>query len=113
MGIEGGAWHVYGDWALLAVAASAAVFVLLYLFLSPWWQRQEGRNIMAVMGGLALAAVYFAWVVQRGSVPQGFWPARALLFTVLFLGISWRVVIFIRAQLLVRSDRKEREDSAH
>jgi len=109
MEIEGGAWHVYGDYALYAAAASAFVFVMLYMVLSPWWRTAAGRNIMAVMGALGAGLVYFGWIVLRGGVPAGFWPARALLFTAMFLAIGWRVVLFIREHVLARWKEQESE----
>jgi len=110
MEIDTESWRAFGDVAFLAVAASAGTFAILYLVLSPWWKTPAGRNIMAVMGILAAMAIYFAWVIHRGGVPTGFWPARAILFTAFAAAISWRVVIFVRAQVLARQNEKEKQD---
>lgn len=112
MANDGGLWHTYGDWALLGAAITGAVFVLLYLVLSPWWKTTAGRNIMAVMGSLGIALAYFTWiVVVRGSeVPVGFWPIRAVLFTAIGLAIGWRVIILLRSQVLTRRKEKPHDD---
>jgi hypothetical protein len=104
-------WKIVGDWAFLGVAISAGLFSLLYLFLSPWYKTTTGRNIMAVMGSLAIATIYFAIAIQIGRIPFGFYPTRALIFTALFAAIAWRVVIFVREQLLVRKEGKQDHDS--
>ncbi len=101
-------WRTFGDWAFYALAAVTVLFSLLYLALAPWWRTVTGRNIMTVMGSLAMALAYFAWVIQQDGVPHYFWPMRAFLFSVLAASIAWRIVIFIR-QHLVRSLRPEKE----
>lgn len=109
-------WRTYGDWAFYACTAVTVLFALLYLALAPWWKTIAGRNIMTVMGSLAVALAYFTWVIVNGGVPHYFWPTRALLFTGLAAGIGWRTVIFIRHHI-IRSlrdrggDKNELENS--
>lgn len=55
---------------------------------------------MAVMGSVAAAFAYFSWAIAIGHVPPGFWPMRALLFMGIALAVSWRIVIFIRHQII-------------
>lgn len=95
-------WRLLGNLSFYGLTAVSGIFCVLYLTLSPWWKTQTGRNIMALMGSLALSAGYFTWAIVRQGVPPWFYPIRFFLFTSLFLAIGWRVVIFVRAQLLVR-----------
>lgn len=104
--VNGGWWEAYGNVAFYACATAAVMFVLMYLVITPWWRTEAGRNIMAVMGTLAVAMAYFGWVISQGGVPDGFWPIRAILFTCMFLSIAWRVVMLIRAQLLARKENR-------
>ncbi len=92
-------WKDFGDWAFFGAAIASLLFVLVYLTIAPWWETSTGRNIMAVMGTVAIAFGYFAWVILAGGVPDGFYPVRALLFTGIALSISWRVWMLIRVQL--------------
>ena len=93
-------WKEYGDVAFYGCALVTALFVVLYAVAAPWWRNLAGRNIMAVMGSVALAFVYFAWVISQGGVPGNFYPIRALLFTGIFLSIGWRVLLLIKHQIL-------------
>jgi hypothetical protein len=110
MEAEGGVWDVVGDYAFFGSAGAALLFVVLYAFLSPWWRTEAGRNIMAVMGTLAFAMVYFGWAIARGGIPEGFWPIRAMIFLGMFTSIMWRVILFIREQVMVKKMRKEGTD---
>jgi len=104
-------WKEYGDWVFYACAVVSVIFVLTYLVLAPWWRTSTGRNIMFVMGTLALAMVYFGIVIHSGGISAGFYPVRASLFSMMFIGITWRVVLLFRAQLGARrSLEKGRED---
>lgn len=100
-------WKTFGDIAFYAAAIAAVVFVLLYMGIAPWWKTQTGRNIMSVMGAIAVALAYFAWIIARGGVPQGFYPIRALLFSGIALAITWRVGILIRNQAILLRKPKE------
>lgn len=100
-------WKTFGDIAYYAATASAVVFVLLYVAIAPWWKTQTGRNIMSVMGAIAVALAYFAWIIARGGVPNGFYPVRALLFSGIALAITWRVGILIRNQAKLLRKPKE------
>jgi hypothetical protein len=100
-------WKLFGDIAFYGTATSAAVFALLYLVFAPWWKTETGRNIMAVMGSIAIAFVYFAWVIAQGGVPGSFYPARALIFTGIGLSITWRLVRFVKIQLPLLREPKE------
>lgn len=98
-------WESYGNFAFYVCATVTMLFALLYLVSAPWWETVGGRNIMAVMGSVALAFVYFAWAISAGGIPAGFHQTRAILFTGIALSIGWRVVILIRYHIL-RSLRK-------
>lgn len=93
-------WKEIGDIAFYICTAITVVFSLMYLFLAPWWRTVTGRNIMAVMGTMALAFSYFSWAIAVGGVPEGFDAVRAFLFTLLALSVGWRTVIFIRHHLI-------------
>jgi zinc transporter ZupT len=107
-------WKTLGDVAFYVAAVSAVLFALLYLVFAPWWKTETGRNIMAVMGSLAAAMGYFAWVISRGGVPGGFYPVRALLFLSIAAAILWRVTLLVRTQLLRKpkeGNKDELEDA--
>jgi hypothetical protein len=106
-------WQTYGNWAFFAAAVAAVLFALLYLAFAPWWKTATGRNIMSVMGALAISFAYFAWVISMGGVPASFYPVRAILFTCIALAIGWRVWMFFRVQILQRKrdKRDELEDA--
>jgi hypothetical protein len=101
-------WKDIGDWAFYAATAITITFALLYGFLAPWWETVAGRNIIAVMGSVALAFGYFSWAISVGGIPPGFDMTRALLFIGIGAAIGWRTVIFIRVHLLrsLRGDPK-------
>jgi hypothetical protein len=103
-------WKLYGDIAFYGCSLSALLFVVLYAVLAPWWKTMTGRNIMAVMASLALGFCYFAFAINRGGVPHGFYPVRALVFTFIFLSVSWRVAILIKVQLDVRKEKQRVEE---
>lgn len=98
-------WKEYGDIAFFAAAASSLVFVLVYAVLAPWYRSATGRNIMFVMATLAGAMCYFAVAIAFGVAP-GIWPVRAILFTLLFSAITWRIVLLLRAQLGARREER-------
>lgn len=95
-------WREAGDIAFYVVTAVSVLFVLLYTILSPWWQKPAGRNIMFLMSMIAAITVYFAWAINVRHIPGSFYPIRFALFAGLACAIAWRVVIFIRAQVLAR-----------
>lgn len=99
-------WKLYGDIAFYACAFTNLTFCILYCALAPWWRTATGRNIMTVMGSLAIALGYFSWAISIGGTPPGFYPVRALLFTSIAAAIGWRIVMFVR-QHLIRSLHKE------
>jgi hypothetical protein len=103
-------WKDFGDWAFYACTVVTVLFALLYLLFAPWWRTTAGRNIMAVMGSVALAFGYFTWVISQGGLPAGFYPMRALVFTFIAVAIGWRVVIFIRHQFLLRKGKQDVEN---
>lgn len=93
-------WKTFGDVAFYAGTVVTILFALLYLLFAPWWTTTTGRNIMAVMGSVALAFGYFTWVIAKGGLPAGFYPMRAAIFSFIALAIGWRVVILIRHQVV-------------
>lgn len=93
-------WRQIGDFMFYLCTAVTVLFAVLYLFLAPWWRTVTGRNIMSVMGAMALAFSYFSWAIHVGGVPQGFDAMRAVLFAGLTLSVGWRTVIFIRHHVL-------------
>lgn len=103
-------WAHLGDFAFYATTFVTILFAALYFVTAPWWRTVTGRNIMAVMGSMAVAFGYFTWVISMGHIPPGFMPMRALIFIAIGLSIGWRTVIFIRHHI-IRSLRagKERE----
>ena len=93
-------WKLAGDIAFYAATAASVSFALMYLLFAPWRSTAAGRNIMAVMGSVALAFGYFTWAIAIGGIPPGFHPVRALLFMSIAAAIGWRTVIFIRHHIL-------------
>lgn len=102
-------WKIAGDIAFYGATAAAISFSLLYMLFAPWRSTSTGRNIMAVMGSVALAFGYFSWAIAVGGIPPGFDVMRALLFTFVALSIGWRTVILIRHHI-IRSLRGEKQD---
>lgn len=93
-------WKLAGDIAFYAATAVTVAFSLLYLLFAPWWKTTAGRNIMSVMGSVALAFGYFCWAIASDGIPPGFDVMRALLFMGIAAAIGWRTVIFIRHHLI-------------
>lgn len=107
-------WKTLGDLAIFAAAAVTLLFAMAYATLAPWWRTETGRNIMAVMGVLAMALGYFGWIIARGAIPEGFYPIRFTIFAVLGLVIGQRLIIFVKRQILARrseEDPNELEDA--
>lgn len=101
-------WDRLGDIGFYGATAVTLLFALLYFLFAPWWTTTTGRNIMSVMGSMAITFSYFTWVIWLGHVPPGFLPMRALLFLAIGASIAWRTVIFIRSHL-IPSLRAEKE----
>lgn len=93
-------WREAGDVAFYACTVVTVAFAILYFLSAPWWTTTTGRNIMAVMGSVALAFGYFTWVIWIGGVPGGFYPMRALIFALIALAIGWRLLILIKHQVI-------------
>lgn len=93
-------WKLAGDIGFWTATVATSLFSLLYFMFAPWWRTMAGRNIMAVMGSVALAFAYFSWAIAIGGIPPGFWPMRALLFFGIALAVGWRIVIFVRYQII-------------
>lgn len=96
-----------GDGAFYTATVSSVLFAILYFFFAPWWKTPAGRNIMAVMGTMAVAFAYFSWVILTGQVPTS--TVRALLFIGIAASVTWRTVLFIKHHVLrsLRSQQKE------
>lgn len=103
-------WKEYGDLAYYGCAFAAGLFVLVYMTIAPWWRTMTGRNIMAVMFSVASTLIYFAFAIKNKGVPHGFYSVRAVLFSLLFLSLGWRLVILLRAQLGKKEVQHEHSD---
>lgn len=105
-------WQTYGDVAFYACALVTMAFSLLYLTTAPWWTTSMGRNIMSVMGSVALAFSYFAFAIFSGGIPSGFQQIRAILFTGIALAVGWRIVILVRHHIMrsLRASYEEEQD---
>lgn len=93
-------WKQAGDLAFFVATGITVFFAICYFLGAPWWKTVAGRNIMSVMGTMALAFSYFTWAIAVGGIPPGFDTIRALLFIGIALAVGWRTVIFIRHHLL-------------
>jgi hypothetical protein len=103
-------WKEAGDLAFYAATAATVLFALLYLVTASWWKTLAGRNIMAVMGSMALSFAYFTWAIATGGIPSGFHPMRALLFASVAISVGWRVWILVRIHIIPGlRDRKRGE----
>lgn len=112
------AWEVAGDWAYYWIALSAVTFIMLYLLLAPWWKTQTGRNIAAMMGVLAIIGVYGTIVniivKDDKTPPPFFYEIRFFLFVGLAATITWRIIIFVKFQILARLDNhKAKKEKDH
>lgn len=105
-------WKLFGDIAFYVCTGVTVLFALMYLIFAPWWKTMGGRNIMAVMGSVALMFGYFAWAIARGGIPPALHPIRAFLFSAIALSIGWRVLILIRHHIL-RSLRTSKKGNHH
>jgi hypothetical protein len=105
-------WNLLGDAAFFLATAATLIFALLYGLLAPWWRTPAGRNIMAVMGAMALAFGYFTWAIAIGGPPPAFLPMRALIFVAIAASVTWRTVIFIKHHI-IRSLTGRREMRGH
>lgn len=105
--------HAVGDWAYWLCLIGANFFVIAYALLAKWWKKQMGRNLFFFMLVLALvldhALIYRLVGEYRGRV-----FVRAFLNVSAAVVVWWRVVLFIRVQILKRKDPArigEHEDS--
>lgn len=105
-------WYRLGDITFWVASGAMILFALLYLVFAPWWKSRAGRNIMAVMGSMAVTFAYFDWVIAIKRIPQGFMPTRALLFFAIALAAGWRTVIFIRFHIIpsLRTGRERKNE---
>lgn len=95
-----------GDFLAVLAFAGTVLFVILYAILAPWWRSAHGRNVMLLMGVLALLFTLIAGTVLFG-VEWPFRPAiRVIIFGLVGLAIWWRIVLLIKDQI---SGRKQRE----
>lgn len=117
-------WEMMGDISINAFYILCLVFVLLYATLSPWYRTQMGRNIMTLMGALAAIGIYgiyanylsrkadpdaYAAAVRAARAihyPLGFWQIRFFLFAVLAIAVGWRIMIFVKYQILARRETR-------
>lgn len=117
-------WETAGDISINAFYISCLIFVVLYAIFAPWYRSSMGQNIMTLMAALAAVGMYgiYANYLSRKADPEayaaaieatkklhyplGFWQIRFLLFALLATAVVWRIVIFIKNQLLVREARK-------
>jgi len=110
-------WYDVGNWGFYATAAVSLLFTVMYCLLSPFWRTETGRNIAALMAVIAAITTWSSatlWTSEPTNIPAGdrpitFYQVRAILMWALAAVIFWRVVIFIRVQLLARRERKEKE----
>jgi hypothetical protein len=105
-------WDQLGDIGFYGSTVVTVLFALLYAIFAPWWKTRTGRNIMAVMGSIAVTFAYFTGVIWLGHVPVGFLPMRAFLFIAIGLTIGWRTVIFIRFHIIpsLRTGREHKNE---
>lgn len=126
-----GFWAAAGDIAFNAFFFFTLLFVLLYATISPWWRTQMGRNIMTLMTALAATGVYgiYANYLSRKANPEayeaairaakavhyplGFWQIRFVLFAVLAIAVGWRIMIFVKYQILTRRENKTKRGKQH
>lgn len=102
-------WVTLGNVAFYGTTFVTLLFALIYLVSAPWWKTVTGRNIMAVMGSMAVAFGYFTWVIWIGHVPPGFMPMRAMIFLAIGSSILWRTVIFVRFHIIRSLQTEEKE----
>jgi hypothetical protein len=101
-------WELAGDIAFTIMGAAAVTFTVLYLLLTPWWRTPTGRNIMAMMSTLAIIGAWGSYILLTDmDRPFAVYQIRFAMFLVLAIVIIWRIVIFVRVQLLARQSRKE------
>jgi hypothetical protein len=82
---------------VLATAAGAGLFVILYALLAPFYRSESGWNLMSfmlVVATMVTMAVYYRLTGERAPswLQNVLWGAAAGC-------VWWRVVILLRAQL--------------
>ena len=92
-------WRDVGDVAFYVAAGVTVTFALLYLLFAPWWKTVGGRNIMAVMGSVALAFAYFAWAIASKGIPAGF-------LVIITAWVSGRVLTRAQADRELEAERR-------
>lgn len=101
-------WMTAGDYAFYVFSALALLFVMLYAIFSPWWLSETGRNIMAVMASLAIIGAYATTIRLMEHKPPLYAETRFALFALLAASVGKRIILFVRAQLLARRDKRRR-----
>lgn len=101
---------VCGDFLAVLSALIATAFVVLYWATARWWRSEMGRNVMALMGSLALLLDLTAVRAFTQAVPaphaDWFLWVRLGVFAFIPVAIGWRLWILVRLQILDPEDRE-------
>lgn len=99
-------WREFGNLMLAATGVLSVIFVAMYGLAAPWYRSSMGRALFAVLFSLAGGITYFVWSVHHVPLPAGFFPMRALIFTIMAFSIGSSVILFARAQMTGHPKRK-------
>lgn len=94
--------HMLGTVGLVAGAAAATVFVVLYHLSARWWRSEEGIHLMAFTGALAMV---FNWLTVRTllvdprPVSAGVGVTRAVIYWLVAALLVWRLTLLWRRQI--------------
>lgn len=94
--------------AIWACAIGLLVFCVIYSVLASPWRDSMGRHVLAFMGGLCFVFIYYIFAtIVRDDISM-VWLLRGWIITIFMLAILiwWRVVIFLKYQIMAR----EREE---
>lgn len=99
-----------GTIGLVAGAAAATAFVVLYHLSARWWRSEEGIHLMAFTGALA---VVFDWIAMRTflanprPVSLGVEITRAVIYCTVAALLVWRLWLLYRLQIRPGLKREE------
>lgn len=100
--------ELFGTVLIVASAALASAFCVLYHLSAPWWRSEEGRHTMSFTG--VIAVVLTLWTIGAMTPAHGPWwlVVRLVAFSGVPLVLAWRLWLLWRLQIRPALRRKVR-----
>lgn len=99
------------DFLIYVATVVIWLFTLGYGFFAPWWRSPMGRNVMAMS---ITHALIFGLIVSNTTFGVS-WAGRPIVRVLIYGSIAaiftWRGVILLHEQILVRRDDQEESAS--